>query len=79
MNANTETPQTDPGPLDLAEKGRRGGQPISLDRRLFMKFTAFGGCADPAAAGKALAADGIDGALYEVAPEHHRHDVVVRQ
>ena len=40
----------DPQPLELAEKGRRGGQEISLDRRLFMKFTAFGGCADPQAA-----------------------------
>lgn len=51
-------------PLELAEKGRRGGQVISLDRRLFMKFTAFGGCADPAAASAALAEDGVDGALY---------------
>jgi len=28
-------------PLDLSEKGRRGKEVISLDRRLFMKFTAF--------------------------------------
>jgi chlorite dismutase len=52
------------GPLDLAEKGRRGGQEISLDRRLFMKFTAFGRCGDPHAAIKALAEDGVKGALY---------------
>jgi chlorite dismutase len=52
------------GPLDLAEKGRRGGQQISLDRRLFMKFTAFGRCADPHAAITALAEDGVEGALY---------------
>ncbi len=51
-------------PLELAEKGRRGGQVISLDRRLFMKFTAFSGCADASAAGAALAEDGVDGALY---------------
>jgi len=47
-------------PLELAEKGRG----TSLDRRLFMKFTAFGGCADPHAAIAALAEDGVDGALY---------------
>jgi len=54
----------EPGPLDLAEKGRRGGQEISLDRRLYMKFTAFGRCADPHAAITALAEDGVEGALY---------------
>jgi chlorite dismutase len=48
-------------PLELAEKGRAG---ISLDRRLFMKFTAFGGCADSGAAVAALTEDGVDGALY---------------
>jgi len=50
--------------LDLAEKGRRAGQVISLDRRLFMKFTAFGRCSDPHAAITALTEDGIEGALY---------------
>jgi chlorite dismutase len=50
----------DTKPLELAEKGRG----TSLDRRLFMKFTAFGGCANPDAAAAALAADGVDGALY---------------
>ena len=54
----------DTKPLDLAEKGRRGGQEIALDRRLFMKFTAFGGCADSQTAITALAEDGVDGALY---------------
>jgi chlorite dismutase len=54
----------EPTALDLAEKGRRAGQVISLDRRLFMKFTAFGGCADTEAAAKALAEDGVCGALY---------------
>ena len=51
-------------PLDLAEKGRRDGRVISLDRRLFMKFTAFGRCLDLHAAAKALAEDGAQGALY---------------
>ena len=54
----------DTKPLDLAEKGRRGGQEIALDRRLFMKFTAFGGCAQAQAAASALAEDGVEGALY---------------
>jgi chlorite dismutase len=60
----TQATAEDLRPLDLAEKGRRGGQEIALDRRLFMKFTAFGRCADPHAAVQALAEDGVDGALY---------------
>ncbi|MEE8542375.1 MAG: chlorite dismutase family protein [Gammaproteobacteria bacterium] len=50
--------------LDLSEKGLKDGQPVSLDRRLFMKFTAFTGCADAAEASAALAAAGVEGALY---------------
>ena len=64
MNTQTAGRPAEPGPLDLSEKGLRGGQPISLDRRLFMKFTAFGGCRDPESAAKALAAAGVDAALY---------------
>jgi hypothetical protein len=64
MSDATTSPDSEPGPLELAEKGRRGGKEISLNRRLFMKFTAFGGCPDPTAAIKALAEDGVDGALY---------------
>jgi chlorite dismutase len=59
----TATPE-ELGPLDLAEKGRRGGQAISLDRRQFMKVTAVGRCADPHAAIAALTEDGVEGALY---------------
>jgi len=50
--------------LDLSEKGLKDGQPTSLDRRLFMKFTAFTGCTDSATAGAALAAAGVEGAMY---------------
>ncbi len=50
--------------VDLSEKGLKDGQPISLDRRLFMKFTAFGDCADVEAASRALAEAGVEGALY---------------
>jgi hypothetical protein len=63
MSEPTHTP-AEIGPLELAEKGRRGGQEITLDRRLYMKFTAFGRCGDPHAAIKALAEDGVNGALY---------------
>jgi hypothetical protein len=54
----------DLGPLELAEKGRRGAEVIKLDRRLFMKFTAFGGCVDSHALIAALTEAGVDGALY---------------
>ena len=65
MNTQASAPESaDPGPLELAEKGRRGGKEILLDRRLFMKFTAFGGCPDPHAAIKALEQEGVVGALY---------------
>jgi chlorite dismutase len=61
---NATTANASPEPLDLSEKGRRDGHEISLDRRLFMKFTAFGGCADPRAAIEVLAEAAVDGALY---------------
>ena len=51
--------------LDIREQGRRDGQPIHLDRRLFMKFTAFGDCDSTAGAVRALARSGVRGALYE--------------
>jgi chlorite dismutase len=59
-----QQPPPEVPPLDLSEKGTRDGQPISLDRRLFMKFTAIGGCADPHAAIQALEAAGLEGVLY---------------
>lgn len=62
MNATTRT--SEPGPLDLSEKGLSRGQITSLNRRLFMKFTAFGGCKDPAPAIAALEQSDLVGALY---------------
>ena len=50
--------------VDLSEKGLLKGQPISLDRRLFMKFTAFNGCESEQDAARALAGAGVEGALY---------------
>lgn len=50
---------------DLAEKGRDiHGQPVSLDRRLFMQLLVFGGCTDPKPFIEILAASGITAALY---------------
>lgn len=62
MSAKRET--NEPQPLDLSEKGLTRGQVTSLNRRLFMKFTAFGGCADTADAIRALEGSSIVGALY---------------
>lgn len=50
---------------DIAEKGRDiHGQPVSLDRRLFMQLLVFGGCADPAPLIESLAQSGLTAALY---------------
>jgi chlorite dismutase len=62
----SETP-VDPAvirPLDLSEKGRRGREVISLDRRLYMKFTAFAGVEHVDAAAAALEGSGLTAALY---------------
>ena len=51
--------------LDLSEKGRgKDGQPISLDRRLFMQFMAFGGCLDTEAVVDVLTTAEVEGVLY---------------
>ena len=49
---------------EISEHGRRDGQPIGLNRRLFMKFTAFGGCLAPEAVGERLQDAGLNGAVY---------------
>jgi chlorite dismutase len=64
MSKPTPNAPSEPGPLDLSEKGMRAGQPISRDRRLFMKFTAFGACRDPERAAQALEEAKVDGVLY---------------
>lgn len=65
------------GRLDLSEKGRKDGEQISLDRRLFMKFTAFGACADAQAAAAALDKAGLTGALYVDANDPQGIGVIV--
>lgn len=52
------------GISEVSERGRKDGKPIGLNRRLFMKFTAFGGCVDPSALATRLAAAGVSGAVY---------------
>jgi chlorite dismutase len=52
--------------IDVREKGRGAdGEPIVLDRRLFMQFQAFGNCTDVASLIRALEAAKVSGALYE--------------
>jgi chlorite dismutase len=50
--------------IDLAEKGRRDGETISLDRRLFMQLMAFGQAVDTQPYIEALQQRGIPGTLY---------------
>ncbi len=51
--------------LDLSEKGAdKDGQPISLDRRLFMQFLAYGNCQNVGPLIESLEASGIEAALY---------------
>ncbi len=53
-------------PIDIREKGRSAdGKPVTLDRRLFMQFLAFGNCADSAPLIQALEQAKLSGALYE--------------
>ncbi len=55
----------DQATLSLAETGRGpDGQPITLDRRLFMQFLAFGDCGDASPLSETLNHAGIDAALY---------------
>ncbi len=62
--------------MDLSEKGRQDGAPISLDRRLFIKFTAFGGASSTLA--KAALADArVEGAIYVDAHDADGIGVVV--
>lgn len=51
--------------LDLSEKGKtKDGEAISLDRRLFMQFLAFGHCRDTGTLIKALTKADMPGVLY---------------
>lgn len=51
--------------LDLSEKGKGpDGEVISLDRRLFMQFQAFGDCANTHTIIEMLEDSGVEGALY---------------
>ena len=50
--------------IDLSEKGKKDGEVISLDRRLYMQFLAFGDCPSPAPLIAALEAAEFDCALY---------------
>ena len=64
-------------PLDLSEKGRRGKEVISLDRRLFMKFTAFSGVHDPQLAPGAIETSGLAAAVYADANDPYGIGIMV--
>ena len=52
--------------IDISEKGRsQDGRVISLDRRLYMQFLAFGAAHDPAQYGEDLGKAGVPGVVYE--------------
>ncbi len=52
--------------IDISEKGRsEEGKPISLDRRLFMQFMAFGNCHQPEAVIDKLTANSAKAVLYQ--------------
>jgi chlorite dismutase len=72
--------KTDPAvvrPLDLSEKGRRGKDVISLDRRLFMKFTAFTSVDNPVAAYSAIEKSGLVAAVYADANDPYGIGIMV--
>ncbi|MEM7031657.1 MAG: chlorite dismutase family protein [Chloroflexota bacterium] len=52
-------------PLDLSEKGKdKEGQVITLNRRLYMQFMAYGHCTDTSAVADAMQNARVAGALY---------------
>jgi chlorite dismutase len=65
MALNISRPETAADDLDLGEKGRRDGVPLSLDRRLFMQLLVYGNCRDSRAIVEALARSELDTVLYE--------------
>src|SRR6266576_3817462 len=59
-------PRKGPPPPDLSERGgMKDGQPQRSDERLFMQLLAYGGCGDTQRVAKALAAAGLQCAVYE--------------
>lgn len=52
--------------IDLSEKGlSEKGEPLALDKRLFMQFLAFGACRDNSAIVSELEQERIEGVLYK--------------
>src|SRR3990172_10335823 len=52
--------------VDISEKGRsQDGSVISLNRRLYMQFLAFGAAQDAAHYASVLAGAGVQGVLYQ--------------
>ncbi|HEY9594669.1 MAG TPA: chlorite dismutase family protein [Spirochaetia bacterium] len=52
--------------IDISEKGRsRSGEPLTLDRRLYMQLLVYTGCGEPSALAETLEDAGVHGVLYE--------------
>jgi chlorite dismutase len=66
LSTVAERPASNPlEEVDVSEKGRSAtGETISMDRRLYMQFMAFGGCRDTRRLADALETARIQGALY---------------
>ena len=77
MSADEQATGGGPGPLDLTEKGLSKGEVTSLDRRLFMKFTALTGCTNPDEAIAAVSASGLEAVVYLDANDPHGIGVLV--
>ena len=64
--AGSRDPQPQLPAIDVAEKGRDcDGAPISLDRRLFMQFMAFGNCRDVGTVQETLDRSNPQAVLYQ--------------
>jgi chlorite dismutase len=57
--------------VDMSEKGKRDGKTISLERRLFMQFIAFGEASETESYIDRLASEGISAVLYEDINDPH--------
>ncbi len=66
LSTMTDRPAANPlEEVDVSEKGRSAtGETISMDRRLYMQFMAFGGCRDSRRLADALETARVQGALY---------------
>lgn len=68
MDINIMSPKNT---VDMSEKGKRDGKTISLDRRLFMQFMAFGKAFETESYIERLVSEGLSAVLYEDINDPH--------